>query len=284
MGTLTSKKDKTKFYGHYYKQYTADKQKVFGIIPGIAEEGGTLQVITDKKAYNFTFPTAEMGDTIKVGNSEFTNDYMKVDLPDIKGELHFSDTTPIAYDFMGFLKYLPLEDRHSIISIRHRTMGKITVEGEEYDFDNGYGYHECDSGEQFPAAHMWIQCNSFDDPDDTAIVCCIAQVPVLGIPVRGSIAIINRKGHKENRLSTYFLALTSLKKDKITLWQFPNRKFVIDVLDEGTAHGLVSASNGNMTEELREANNAHCRFRYYKSGKLQFDLESEHVGYERRHL
>lgn len=42
--------------------------------------------------------------------------------------------------------------------------------------------------------------------------------------------------------------------------------------------------NRNMTEELREANNAHCRFRYYKSGKLQFDLESEHVGYERRHL
>lgn len=282
MAKLTSKKDKTKFYGHYFKMY--NNGKTFGIIPGISEEGGNIQVITDKKSWYFEFPEGDMGDVIKIGNSEFWDGGMKIDLPGIKGELKFTDLTPIAYDFMGVLSLLPLQDRHSVISIRHRVEGTIDVEGELYDFNGGWGYHECDAGEEFPDAHMWVQCNNFDDPKQTAVLLCVAKVPVLGLPLRGSIAIINQKGEREKRLSTYFLALTSLKKDKVTLWQLPCRKFVVEFEDFGDTRGLVSAQEGSMQEELKESNNAKANFKYYEFGKEKFNLHSDYVGYERRHL
>lgn len=274
-----SKSPRKWFEGHFFKHF--HKGKTVAFIPGISEEGGNIQVITDKKTFLFRFPEGQMGEVISIGDSVFSNDGIKVNLPGISGQVKYTNTTPLNYAFMGYLKYLPLECRHEIISIRHDLEGSITIEGEEYDLNGGVGYHEKDSGTQFPAKHLWVQCNNFKNTD-VAIMLSIASVPILGIPVRGSICLINIEG-KEHRLSTYLGALTRLTDTRIELRQF-NKHIAVEILDFGDFHQLVSASNGNMVEPLDETNNAKMRFIFSVNGNVKFDLTSDYVGYERRHL
>lgn len=266
------------FYGHYFKHYNNGKTVAF--IPGTAQEGGSIQVITEKKSYYFTFPTADMGEKIKVGNCEFDDYGIKIDLPDMSGEIFYSNLTPIKYDFMGILKYFPLQCRHSVISMRHDLQGSLEIEGKTYDFNGGVGYHECDSGTSFPEKYLWVQCNNFKE--DCSILMSIAQVPVLGVNMRGSICIIILNG-KEYRLSTYLGAMTKLTENSIEMRQL-NLRVVADIIDKGDELPLASASGGIMSGKIEETNNAKMRFRFYINGKIQFDITSDYVGFERQNL
>ena len=41
--------------------------------------------------------------------------------------------------------------------MKHNTSGEITLNGEKYNFDNGKGYIESDSGYSFPKNYSWVQ-------------------------------------------------------------------------------------------------------------------------------
>lgn len=54
------------------------------------------------------------------------------------GVLRFSALSPIQYDIMGPFRFVPfMQCRHSVYSMRHRIDGQLTVNAQQYVFNNG---------------------------------------------------------------------------------------------------------------------------------------------------
>jgi hypothetical protein len=56
---------------------------------------------------------------------------------------------------MGWYSFIPfMECKHGIVSANHKIKGKITVNNQIIDFDEGQGYIEKDWGTSFPEAGL----------------------------------------------------------------------------------------------------------------------------------
>lgn len=81
--------------------------------------------------------------------------------------------------------------------MRHLVCGSMDVNGQEYSFQNEYGYWEGDEGHSFPKEYAWTQC-SFPGG---SLMLSVADVPIVGFHLRGIISAVLWKG-KEYRLAT----------------------------------------------------------------------------------
>ena len=81
------------FQGYYFKHQKNDEAIVF--IPGKADDGAFVQVISNDDSYNYEFDKIGLGNVITVGNSVFSKRGVKLDLPDIKGELYYGPLTKL---------------------------------------------------------------------------------------------------------------------------------------------------------------------------------------------
>lgn len=262
------------FEGYYFKHQKDDKTVCF--IPGRSNNTAFVQVITNDWSENYTFDRIDMGAQILIGNCEFSQRGMKINLPNISGEVQYSDTVPIKYDIMGPFKYFPMECRHGIISMWHKLTGCITIKGEVFDFTNGIGYIEKDSGRSFPKQYLWLQCNNFSVK--SSIMLSIAHIPFFGISFMGCICAIIHD-NKEYHFATYLgVNIEKLNEHKVVLKQ---GKYYLEIDLEGqNGHKLYAPKNGQMNIIIKECNNAKARFRFYVKGELLFDLMSNNVGFE----
>ena len=198
-------KKNTYFEGWYFKILNASETKAYAFIPGIAldEKGNRqsfIQVLDGKNhlSHYFKFDiqsfTAASGMfKIAVCENHFSKNTIHLNLPGIKGDLHFKNNVPwpshwYSPGIMGPFTFVPfMECYHGIVSMDNVVFGQLDIDGEIIDFDNGRGYIEKDWGRSFPKAYVWMQSNHFSTPG-ISFKASIAKIPWLGKSFVGFIA------------------------------------------------------------------------------------------------
>ncbi len=209
------------FEGWYFKHQRGRDMLAF--IPGIAESGAFVQMLSPSASRQFEVPELTVKDgVIYAGNCEFSRRGCKIDLPGVTGEILYGGLTPLSSDIMGPFRFLPMECRHGVISMGHGLSGSLVADGETYSFFGGVGYIEKDSGRSFPRYYQWLQCNSFPEP--CSMMLSVANVPFCGLSFSGCICAIMYKGI-EYRLASYSVGsmLPYQNSSKIFILQPPHK-------------------------------------------------------------
>jgi len=198
-------KKHTYFEGWYFKVLNASETKAYAVIPGIAlDEAGNghafIQVLDGKKKCSLyhTFDIHSFIATpgkfeIAIGENRFSKDSINLDVPGLKGCLHFKESVPwpshwYSPGIMGPYAFVPfMECYHGIVSMDHAVYGQLAVEEKIIDFDNGRGYIEKDWGRSFPSAYVWMQSNHFTAPG-VSLKASVAKIPWIGRSFVGFIA------------------------------------------------------------------------------------------------
>jgi hypothetical protein len=181
------------FEGWYFK--FAFPERVFALIPGIslaqddphafiqvieqgaekgAESGGYHRYPVD------AFAASRRGFRIQIDDNFFSHDTVRVSLP----EMHFEGSMPgriawpstlLSPGAMGWYSFVPgMECRHGVITLDAEASG--TADG--HPLSPGRFYMEKDYGRSFPHAWIWLQTNSFPEPE-TCVTASIATVPFM---------------------------------------------------------------------------------------------------------
>jgi hypothetical protein len=289
------------FEGWYFKLISPDEQNAFAIIPGIAmdKEGNRqafIQVLDGRKktaayhrfsAEEFIPEAGRFYVAIK-GNS-FSEKHLYVDLPGIKGELHFYENIPwpkkiYSPGIMGPYAFVPfMECYHGIVSMDHVISGSLILDGESISFDNGRGYIEKDWGRSFPSAYFWMQSNHFSKPG-ISLKCSVAKIPWVTKAFTGFIGGLWLHD-KLCRFTTYngTKLLKSFADEKKVELVMENSKYRLEILahrDKATA--LASPIGGLMDGRIEESMTAtiDVLLTDKKSGAILFNDTGRNAGLE----
>lgn len=277
-----SKKDH--FKGMYFK--CGDKTQTVAFIPSVHYYGGKyrafLQIITDNSAYQISFSDIKITEKplfIKIGGNLLCKYGIKLNINtkelNIQGKLKFGKLTPIGYDIMGPFKYIPLmQCRHRVYSMAHRVDGKITINGQQYKFNNGIGYIEGDRGNSFPKRYVWTQCNF----SGGSIMLSAADIPLFGLCFTGTICVVMLNG-KEYRIATYLGAkLKHIGENSITVSQ--GKLELTARLIKKNAHPLSAPVNGEMSRTIHESASCSAYYRFSVNGKTVCEFTSDRASFE----
>ena len=266
---------KSYFEGWYYKIIDATEKFAFAIIPAISidskgEKHAFIQVLDGKKLtseyHRFdieSFRAASGKMNISIGENHFSEDHFSIDLPEIKGTIHFKNRTPWpkplhSPGIMGPYAFVPfMECYHGIVSMDHELLGTITYQNKEINFDLGRGYMEKDWGKSFPKAYIWMQCNHFTKPG-ISLKCSVARIPWIRREFTGFICGIWLQ-NKLYRFTTYNRSkLVNLVSDeeKVELI-IKNKRHQIEITafrDQATS--LASPILGYMEGKIEESMNS----------------------------
>jgi len=271
---------KAYFEGWYFKHQAGGK--TLSIIPGKATDGAFIHIVTDEHSYYITFPLSDYHNdfTLTIGNNVFSKSgiILDIDTPEVKliGEITYNNLTPINGDIMGPFRFFPMECRHGIISMQHTLKGGVQLGSETYNFDNGKGYIESDSGQSFPGSYTWVHCNDFKE--NCSITAAIAKIPFYGLKFWGCICVVMLDG-KEYRLATYKgVKIVTFKPGMIELKQGRYR-LTIQVHSEG-GHTLPAPRYGKMDHAILEDISCPATFKFTKGKQVLFEGSSEQASYE----
>ena len=268
-------KNKNYFEGWYFKHVSNDLEHVYSFIPGVSlnsrDPHAFIQVIngitggTEYITYpleQFSYETKRLW--LKIGDSVFTDKYIDLNIHhekvNLTGHIEYSNIVKYPRSFlspgiMGWYSFVPyMECKHGIISVNHDLKGKILIDGQSIDLDNGKGYIEKDWGTSFPEAWIWIQSNNFTDPG-TSFNFSIAKIPWLGRFFIGFIAFLYVKGR--------FLLFSTHNKSTITqighdsssiTISMKNKKAVLSVKVVKNSFGELRApASGDMSRRIKES-------------------------------
>lgn len=268
-----------RFEGWYFKHQANGKS--LAIIAGRAQNGAFVQVVTDKRAYHVPYPLSAYHKSkhLRVGNNIFTNSGASLDIrsPEVNltGEIAYGDLTPIRGDIMGPFRFFPMECRHGVISMNHTLRGTCSLNGDLYEFTDGKGYIESDSGRSFPTGYTWVHCN---DLKNCSIMAAVARIPFYGLRFWGCICVVWLNG-REYRLATYKgvkivrcgLGVIELKQGKYRL------SITVDTTD---GHILKAPHLGEMSHVIKENLACPAHFRFTKENRVLFEAQSNFASYE----
>lgn len=271
------------FEGYYFRNQKDDH--TLCVIAGHSHEKKFIQIITNDFSAEFPFTKGnffwEKGFCLDLHTSEMT----------IKGSIQYGEFSPIRYDIMGPFVCLPMECRHGIVSMRHSLKGSICINGETWDFADGVGYIEKDSGYSFPSSYLWIQANDFFEP--AAVMAAVAEIPMgtalfgnrklaerlnRWLRFRGCICVIQYRG-REYRLASYLGVRVRLcTRERVVLTQ---GKYRLEIrVKNSRAYGLSAPRQGAMTRIVREAAACPAEFRFYVRGEQLFCLRTKNAAFE----
>lgn len=264
-----------KFFEGWYFKHQNSLQTV-SIIPGISVSGAFIQIITNYYSYNVNFSKEQFskGKHIQIENNIFSVNGIKLDIETVgltvKGEIIYHDLTPLSNDIMGPFKFFPMACRHAVISMYHKIEGQIKINGKLFDFSNGTGYIEKDSGYSFPNSYAWIQSNDFNEK--CSVMAAVADVPFCGFNFKGVICAVYHKGN-EYRIATYNGGkILTCSKERITVY---NRKLRLDIsLPKQDGLSLKAPINGKMDRIIKENPSCNASFRLFKNNNLILSIES----------
>jgi hypothetical protein len=198
-------KTKRYFEGWYYKVINKDEDEAFAFIPGIAmnergEKQAFIQVLDGKRlsAQYHKFDASAFlpmaGDfNLRMNGNMFTSDKLRLELPELTGELVFKDTVKwpnkwYSPGIMGPFTFVPfMECYHGILSMDHSIVGELTINNHLVDFSGGRGYMEKDWGKSFPSAYIWMQTNHFSE-EGISLKASVAKIPWMRSSFVGFIA------------------------------------------------------------------------------------------------
>jgi hypothetical protein len=284
--------DKTRSYfeGWYFKHQNGTDTVAF--IPGVdyderGRKSAFVQVITEGTSCCISYPFADFrvcphGLAVRIGSQFFSDRGIRVDLnaPGFrcKGSLRYGPLTPLRSDVMGPFRHVPfMECSHGVISMKHSLCGALEINGISIDFGGGTGYIEKDWGSSFPKRYLWVQCSRFLEPS-CSIMVSIARIPFCGCVFTGCIAVVCFRG-REYRLATYSGVKVLRWDESGFLLRQGDCMLEADVL-KTPGQRLSAPQNGAMRREIRESASCPARFRFYRCGRLLFDLQSDDAGFE----
>lgn len=293
------RRTKKYFEGWYYKIVHQSGAHAFALIPGVSiesahERHAFIQLMdgTGGKSSYYEFPfedfTADPEKLeVHIGANYFSEAHVKIDLPDIKGELVISNPTPLKNSLfnpgiMGWYSFTPMmQCYHGIVSMHHTLDGSIIHEGRTWNYDNGVGYIEKDWGTSFPKCWFWTQCNTFEGEEKVSVFASVAHIPWMGNYFIGYIAAI-QVGETLHRFATYNGAKfkTRLEDDSLYL-EFKKGKKVLSVKStKGIDAELKSPISGKMTGKVNESLQAKMEVRLTENGKNILHAVGENAGLE----
>lgn len=268
------------FEGWYFKHQ--HQKETLCLIPGRSKDTAFIQVITNRSSYHIDFPliTYEKGDIVWVGNNYFSAHGLSLDIHhkgiELTGCLKYGPITPLKYDIMGPFKPLPLQCRHSIISLYHPVEGNLTLNGQPHCFDGGKGYIEGDSGSSFPKSYLWAHSNDF--PKACSVTVAVAHIPFAGSSFLGCIGVV-WYGGREYRLSTYTGA--KIRHHSETCLAISQGRYHLLVeIPPNQGQRLLAPQLGEMTRTIHENASTSARFVFSKNRQPLFDYLSHGTSFE----
>jgi len=293
-GNLSRKKY---FEGWYYKLVSAGQEQAIAIIPGISvfnqdDRHAFIQTFNGKdntsNYHRFSLDEfkAEKGILeISIGNNRFTKNLIHLDLPEMKGEITFSNmiqpsSTRFSPGVMGWYSFVPgMQCYHGIVSLHHELSGFTTGNFGSINWDNGSGYIEKDWGSSFPACWIWIHCNHFKEASPVSLMASVAHIPWMGRYFPGFITVFWLEG-KEYRFASYNHSRMKchVSKDIVHL-DFQRKDVELSI----TAHRTETASlhtpqQGQMIGKLNESLSSHIEVNLSKAGKKIWFSEGSTAG------
>lgn len=287
------------FEGWYFKLVSADERHAVAVIPGISMDAdgsshAFIQVMDGKacKAYYYPFEAKDFRATpfnfeVFVGNNYFSAQRIRLDLPDLKGEVTFEGTTPWpkmmgAPGIMGWYSFVPfMQCNHGIVSLHHTLRGSLQLNGEDVRIDGGKGYIEKDWGSSFPKAYTWMQSNHFDTADRASLMASVAHIPWLGSYFVGFISGFWIDG-RLFRFATYTGArqYLTIRGEQLELI-LKNPKTELRILaNQAAGTALISPLSGAMTGKINESLQAVLQVELRENGHLIFEGTGQNAGLE----
>ena len=272
------------FKGWYFKCSSNDKTIAF--IPAYHRSNrrktASLQIITDEAVFNIPFDSLKYSEKplcVNLGKCVFSEEGIKLNIKNneltIIGELRFGCVSPIKYDIMGPFHIVPfMQCRHSVYSMRHFVDGKITLNGQQFDFEDGQGYIEGDSGYSFPNRYIWTQCHF----ENGSLMLSVANIPLLGFHFTGIIGVILIDG-KEYRIATYLGAkIKHIGDNTVTVCQ-GNYEITAKLIKKNT-QPLYAPVNGAMNRIIHESASCIAYYKFSCNGKLLCEFTSDRASFE----
>ena len=272
------------FKGWYFKCSANDKTIAF--IPAYHRSKGietaSLQIITDKEAFNIEFDSLQYSEKplcVNIGKCVFSENGIKLNIKNdklaISGQLRFRCISSIRYDIMGPFCFVPfMQCRHSVYSMRHLVNGQITVNGQQLNFKNGQGYIEGDSGSSFPDRYIWTQ-SCFENG---SIMLSVADIPMFGFHFTVIICAILLDG-KEYRIATYLGAkLKHIGENTVMVKQGAYE--LTAKLIHKNCQPLYAPENGRMDRIIHESASCIAYYKFSCKGKLLCEFASDRASFE----
>ena len=286
------------FEGWYLKCVSEDEQYAIAFIPGVSmdKSGQThafLQVMygTERRSAYHRFSMQEFEPSTQsfavcIGDNFFSDHGLLLDLPDIKGELSFLEKVewpgmPGAPGIMGWYSYVPfMQCFHGLVSMNHRLMGSLIIDGKEIDFTGGKGYIEKDWGRSFPSSYVWMQCNNFGDTN-ASLMASVAHIPFLGSYFIGFISGFWLEG-KLYRFATYTGAKKQvrIKDDSVEIDFITNKNSLHIKAWQAPGVTLIAPQTGAMTGKINESLQARIEVQLYENKQLIFEGTGTSAGLE----
>jgi hypothetical protein len=297
-----SLKDKNYFEGWYFKHVSSDAGNAFAIIAGISlseDPHSFIQYIdgnTGKTSY-FRYGTGDFTADrkvfeVQIGRSNFTRDAIVLDLENnelrITGEIRTVNVSPLPNKIlnpgiMGWYSFVPtMECNHGVVSTGHSLEGRVSVNGQVSDYQDGKGYIEKDWGISFPESWMWLQCNNFGN-DDVSVMISIAKIPWRGSFFLGFISFINIKGQTEvlatyNRAKIKKLSRLDSKRTEVIIRK--DSLTLLAVITKEGAGTLKAPIKGLMSNVIKESLNSGVFFELKKGNTVLYSGNGVRAGYE----
>ncbi|MEG0779722.1 MAG: hypothetical protein RRY95_00085 [Oscillospiraceae bacterium] len=276
------------FEGWYWRQQSA--AHTIALIPAHHRSAdgtrrASLQLLTEDAAYQLDFPAAAFSVErtpfrVTLGDSAFTLSGCHIDCVaegvSFFGDLRYTARVTPPGDIMGPFRFVPgMQCRHSLLSLRHRVDGTLSIDGVPWVFDGGTGYIEGDRGRSFPKRYLWTQCTWAEG----SLLLSIADIPFCGGQFVGCIGAILYRG-KTIRLGTYFggrpLAVgqqgATVRQGGLTLSA---------TLLTACPQPLRAPEVGSMQHRtIYESAACTVRYRLERRGEVLFDFVSTGAGFE----
>ena len=167
-----------------------------------------------------------------------------------------------------------MQCRHSVYSMRHRINGQITVNGQQYVFQNGIGYIEGDCGSSFPKEYIWTQCHF----NNGSLMLSVANIPMFGFHFTGIIGVILLNG-KEHHIATYLGAkVKRIDKNTVTVKQ-GDFQLTARLLQKNS-QPLAAPSHGLMNRTIHESASCKAYYRFSYKNEILCELTSDRASFE----
>ncbi|MEK7257724.1 MAG: tocopherol cyclase family protein [Bacteroidota bacterium] len=287
------------FEGWYFKLVDFAERFAFAVIPGISMgkdevRHAFIQVLDGKRCvasyHEFPLETFLPGDqefSLELGGNFFSTQKIRLDLPELSGEIHFKNTTPWpkmlgAPGIMGWYSFVPfMQCYHGVVSLNHDLTGQMKVYGEAADFSGGKGYIEKDWGESFPRSWIWLQSNHFEAKEPVSLMASVAHIPWLGSYFIGFIVgfLVGKKLH---RFATYTGAKMKAAMDERHVYlTFKDSRFRLEITGtQAPGAKLVSPITGNMTGKVNESMLGVIHVQLFENERLVFEGTGRNAGME----
>lgn len=291
------------FEGWYFKHVTGDLSRTVSIIPGVSltknDPHAFIQLIdsftglSDYITYPLTqFRSDNKSLNIQIGSSEFSSDHLILDIKKenlrMTGRIDFSNVVKypkslFSPGIMGWYSFVPfMECNHGIVSVINDLSGRISINRNSINFDNGKGYIEKDWGSSFPEAWIWIQSNNFSE-HFTSFSFSIAKIPWLGKFFIGFISYLYA-GNRFYLFSTYNRSVVSLVSQGKKSIEFlvRNNKYTLRVKVFKNSFGdLIAPVSGEMTRRIKESMDSELQVELFdKKDDLKYSGTGRCVGLE----